>query len=124
MWACRVVLLEYFFLFWQTWHGQHIKRLASSDDLSPAHTSSALVTEELAPSFATTSGDDIFIFVCVLHIFQRLESPWFQFADSLTRRRILSAYCSGGLCTCTNWLLCSMVSQKTWLQMVCLIWSS
>ncbi|KAG2633114.1 hypothetical protein PVAP13_2NG226400 [Panicum virgatum] len=35
----------------------------SSDALS------SLVTEELASGFTTTSGDDIFISVCVLHIF-------------------------------------------------------
>ena len=38
-------------------------------DSSSADALSSLVTEELASGFTTTSGDDIFISVCVLHIF-------------------------------------------------------
>ena len=44
--------------------------LASSGDSSPADMPSALVLEELAPDFATTSGDDIFNFAFIFHIDQ------------------------------------------------------
>ena len=44
--------------------------LASSGDSAPAVAPSALLLEGLALDFATTSGDDIFIFAFVFHIDQ------------------------------------------------------